>query len=116
MTLENWWKQAKRRGVVYYVTERVSRSGMGASYTLYVVDRDGTLERAWPSSPCPGGHTYDAKLASALGFRLGKNLRAWYRGGCGYDRVHDVLDSIARHFDGKSFNQTKVRWEGLNID
>jgi len=114
MTLEQWFCRALDTGVVYY-TAKLSRSNMSALYSLYIVDTDGVLERGWPSEAHPqGGWDYSDKLAKALGFRQSK--RAWYCGGCGYNRVHDILYRMAVHFgrDLKSINH--LRFEGLDVE
>lgn len=95
MHLREWWQQAKKRGEVYVVSEFRSRTNMGQAFSLYVVDDDGKLERAWPNDD---NHDYSEKLARSLGFRNNSKMQAWYRGGCGYDRAHDVVYSIGRHF------------------
>ena len=100
-TLGAWWKQAKRRGVVYVVTDHVARSNMSARYSFYVVRDDGQLERAWPlEGKRDAGGGLHAEYSAALGKKLGHSLRfgSWVRKGCGYDRAHDVLYTMARHF------------------
>lgn len=99
--LADWWTIARRTKRVYYVRDFQSRSNMGAAYTLYVVWR-GKLWKAWPSSPLTGGHAFDESLAKTLGFQRRKAWRAFYRGGCGYDRVHDIVYDLASHFGPKS--------------
>jgi hypothetical protein len=74
---------------------------MGGAYSLYVVWK-GQLHKAWPSSPLEGGHSYDDSLAKALGFQRRKSWRSFYRGGCGYDRVHSIVYDLASHFGPKS--------------
>lgn len=101
MTLREWWKAARKSKHVYWVCDHASRTNMGAYYSLYTVSQ-GELVRAWPDS----GEGYDEKLAKRLGFRLGRGrgvhgLRSWYRGGCGYNRPFDIVDSIAREFQLK---------------
>lgn len=114
MTLEQWFKLACKRGQIYY-TARVSRTNMSALYSLYVVDDDARLERAWPNSAHPaGGATYDEKLAKRLGFRLSK--RAWHRGGCGYDRVHEILYSMAREFGEPLTSINHIARDGLDVE
>ncbi len=112
MILEKWFQQAIKRGVVYYVTEKVARSGMSASFSLYVVDDDGRLERAWPLEDKGAGWEYSEKLASALGFSVKR--RAWHRGGIGYNRVHDILYSMARHFGYDLSSIKGISLEPLN--
>lgn len=117
MTLKDWWKAACTHGTIYYITEHISRTGMGAAYTLYTIaEHDGKpyLALAWPDDE----NGYNEKLAKALGFRMRKvGYRAWYRGGCGYDRVRDVIDSIGRYAepDGKD-RQNRIYVEGLRRD
>jgi hypothetical protein len=96
-TLHAWWEQAKRRGQVYVVTDRVARSNMSAAYSLYVVNDRGELDRAWPIASSDGeGYGYSLKLAKALGHNLKSG--SWVRKGCSYDRAHDILYSMARQF------------------
>lgn len=103
-TLKAWFDAAVTHGTVYYVAH-VSKSGMHARYTLYTI-ADGQLVKAWPDK----GEGFDAELASKLGFSLKK--RAWVRNGCGYNRVHDILDSMASLF-GK-FRGDLPRQESLH--
>jgi hypothetical protein len=108
-TLKDWYRIAKKTRAVYYVAESLSRTGMGGSYTLYVVHR-GQLMKAWPN----GETGYDEKLAKRLGFRMTKSWRAWYRGGCGYDRVHAVLYAMAREFGENLDAINPIRIESLH--
>lgn len=86
---------------------------MSAYYSLYTVSR-GRLERAWPDAE----DGFDAALAKELGFSLRR--RAWRRNGCGYNRPHDVMYSIARHFEKRKPGTplevvNRISLEGLNV-
>ena len=113
MTLKEWFNAALEHGTVYYVLDNAPRDGMGMhAYQLAtIVMREGRpcLERAWPMSDTT--HNYDTALAKTLGHRLSK--RAWCRSGCGYDRVHDILYSIAREFGYDAKTIGKIRIESL---
>ena len=98
MTLEKWFAEALKSGIVYYLCDHRARSGMGGWYSLFVVT-GGKLERAWPNEDIPdepGSLTFSEKLARKLGFRITKQRRSFYRPGCGYNRPLDILLGIAR--------------------
>lgn len=102
--LADWFRIALRTKRVYYTVDHQSRTNMGAAYSFYVVWK-GRLWKAWPSN----GESFDAKLASDLGFRLTRKWRSFYRGGCGYDRAHDVIYSMAMQFAPKGHSQEALK-------
>lgn len=112
--LRDWFEIAKLTGRVYVKCEHTSRTNMGAYYTLFVV-WEGELYRAWPAE-YDAEHdswNYSEKLAKELGFRNNSRYQAWYRGGCGYDRAHDVVYSMARHFGFDLKDIGKIRIESI---
>jgi hypothetical protein len=115
-SLKTWWESAKAHGRVYWFAEKLARDGMGRHYySLWTLafDEQGHpyLARAWPGDD---DGTYDEKLAKKLGFSL--THRTWMRSGCGYDRPHDVVYSIARALDGHGPETLKSlpRTESMN--
>ena len=94
--LAAWWDASKRHGTIYARPDR-SRSNMSGTVLLWTILDDGyaapkpTLDVCWPWQD-------GDECAARVGFSLKR--RAFYRGGCGYDRVNDVVSSLSYLFDG----------------
>ena len=99
-----WFQAALSYGTVYYRCD-VGRTGMAASVLLWTIsDRDGderpALNVAWPDDG-----------AAICGFSVKR--RAFRVGGCGFNRVDHVIDSIAGFFGVTDWRRA-IRDEQLN--
>ena len=113
--LSDWFNIALLNKRIYVMTNHVSCTNMGAYYSLFVV-HEGQLWRAWPNQREENGDwSYNEKLGKDLGFRNNKKYQSWYRGGCGYDRAHDIVYSFARHFGYDLKDINKISIESLQI-
>ena len=108
--LAAWWDAAKAHGTIYTRTD-VGRSGMRATVLLWTITPPGryttatvgNLDVAWPD---------DDACAKVFGFSFAR--RAFVRGGCGFDRAHDVAQALAFVFDGTPSLAAAPRLETLN--